>query len=178
MSLAPRDRWAAAHCAAARELFARCGARGADVDDDELAIVLTSLAGQFAFHATLLYDLLPVRADVDRDALVEGASHAAVLAALDDLSTVPLCAVLARVVVPRLRAAVLFELEGVDPRVDGPRARALTLVARDLVDARDELERCTERLMARDDALEAAAAACAKVEHEVLATRVVIGLVD
>jgi hypothetical protein len=173
------DRWTAAHCRALRALFATCGARAPACEDDELVVVLASLAGQFAFHAGLLYDLLPVRADVDRDALVDTPTPE-----LDDalgtcakVTDPVLCALLSRVVVPRLLAGIEVERASVDDRADGPRARGLTLIARDLVDARSILERVSERLVARAQDLDSALSACAELERRVTAAGAVVGLI-
>lgn len=173
------DRWLGANCRVLRAMFAACGQRAASVDDDGLAVLLTSLAGQFAFHAGLLYDVLPVHAGVDRDALVDepiaGVDEA--IGALAELGSPETCALLARVLVPRLLSGVEVRRASVDPATDGPLARALTLIERDLLDARSSLERICERLLAVDGALDSAAAACAKSERGLVAASVVVGLV-
>ncbi len=137
-----RDAWTAAHCVAFRELFAVCGRVGASRGDPRRVVLLTSLAGQFAWHGELLFDLLPVRVDVDRAALLESAartfgSFADALADVGDDAA--LCAALASVVVPGLLGDVRAVTAVTDDRLDGPRVRALTLIERDLVAALDAL---------------------------------------
>ena len=64
----PEDEWTAAHCRVLERLFATCGRAGARAAEEgrvDAALVLTSLAGQFAWHAELLFDLLPTRAGTD-----------------------------------------------------------------------------------------------------------------
>jgi hypothetical protein len=98
----------------------------------------------FAWHAELLYDVLPVRVDIDRDALVEegidGADDAMDL--LDEIGasddSLALAASLCYVV-DWFAACVTLERASNDPRLEGPRARALTLLARDLDHACVEL---------------------------------------
>lgn len=142
-SLGRRDGWTAAHCVAFRELFAVCGRAGTSRGDARSVVLLTSLSGRFAWHAELLFDLLPVRADVDRAMLLDEAATtvAPLRSALDDVAADvgALCGVLAEIVVPRLLRDVEGVMARTDARLDGPRVRALTLVARDLRDAEGAL---------------------------------------
>ena len=114
------------------------GREGAEQRRAESPSLLTSLAGQFAWHAELLFDLLPTRAGTDATRSSPCARPGAddALDALDELAATDgraaACVVLARVVVPRLLAGVASASARVDARLDGPRARALTLIARDL----------------------------------------------
>lgn len=182
----PDDEWTAANCWVLQRLFSTCGAAGARaaqegrVDD---ALVLTSLAGQFAWHAELLFDLLPTRAGSDAAALVAhgalGADDA--LGELDELArdggSGAVCVVLARVVVPRLLAGVGSARARVDARLDGPRARALTLLVRDLRDALVALEVRAESALCAPGALEILSARCVVVERTLVAAGVERGLV-
>ena len=180
------DAWTAAHCRVFRGLFELCGEAGgapAGVEPAELAIALTSLAGQFAWHAELLYDLLPTRAGTDAAALVE-VPDAAADGALKALEAIAhhgelgaLCCALARVVVPRLAAGVAGARSRTDARVDGPRARALTLIANDLAAASLLLEPLAERSMASPDEFDRVVASCAAVERPLVAAGVAVGLV-
>lgn len=176
------DAWTAVHCRIARRLFAACGVAGAAGPTPEVALVLTSLSGQFAWHAELLFDLLPTRAGTDADALVAASvpSVDGALARLDELASregaATLSVALARVVVPRLHAAVRAALSRTDARVDGSRARALTLIARDLRDALDLLESLAEGVMAADG-VEHALACCLDVERGLVSGGAVVGLV-
>jgi len=183
----PVDGWTAAHCHVLRALFATCGAAGVSSAQDgpaDLAIALTSLSGQFAWHAELLFDLLPTRAGTDAEALVArhvpGADAALdVLAGLERRGEFPaLCVVLARVVVPRLRTGMAAALARTDARVDGPRARALTLIARDLRDAVELLEPLAERSLSEPGAVEDATTRCAEVERALVGRGVAVGLVE
>lgn len=179
------DAWTAASCRAFRALFSTCGAAGAEaaVDAPELALVLTSLSGQFAWHAELLVDLLVTSTGTDVDARVAqpapGTDEA--LHVLDELRAhkewSSICVVLARVVVPRLRTGVAEALARVDARVDGPRARALTLVARDLADACERLEPLAERALEVPGAIDTTSTRCAEVERALVAGGVASGLV-
>lgn len=180
------DAWAAAHGRVLQRLFSTCGStavRAAEEGHADDALVLTSLAGQFAWHAELLIDLLPTRAGTDAAGLVArrvpGADDA--LDALDELArdegSGALCVALARVVVPRLLAGVAASRARVDARLDGPRARALTLVARDLRDALEALEARAEAALRVPGALESVPERCVVVERAVVAAGVERGLV-
>ena len=146
------DRWTAAHCRVLGRLFAIAGAAGATGAPPDAALALTSLAGLFAWHAELLGQLLPTRAGVDAAELVarplDGADRALDRVA-GDAEPSSTCVVLARVVVPRLLAGVEVARAHTDARLDGPQARALTLVARDLRDALGVLEPIAERVAGR-----------------------------
>jgi hypothetical protein len=179
------DRWTAAHCRVFRELFSLCGEAGAAAARDEdaaTALVLTSLAGQFAWHAELLFDLLPTRADTDAEALV-AQPVAGADAALSKLAGSrhepkgPFVGALARVVLPRLHAGVATQLVRTDALVDGPRSRALTLVVRDLLDGRSALEPLAERAMADPTAFSQVAARWTDVERELVSAGIALGLV-
>lgn len=144
------DRVVAMCCRLSRRLFEACG-QGASSTEPALAATLAPLAGMFAWHAELLFDVLPVRAGIDRDALVdddpEGTDDAMDL--LDELvasnDAVALRTSLA-LVVDWLEVHVARERHSNDPLLEGPRVRALTLVARDLDDASTALEKVTPRL--------------------------------
>lgn len=178
-----RDRWTAAHCRIARALFETCGAGGATCVDPGASIALTGVAGQFAWHAALLYDLLPERQGVDREALVDvavGGADAAIALAASDLAGGDEgagCCVLARVVLPRLRTSVEAALGRVDAVLDGPRARALTLIDRDLIDAIGVLEPVCERLVGDAATLAAATSAMAAAERAIVDDSVAVGIV-
>lgn len=154
MTVAARDAWSAAYCHAFRTLFEVCGAAGLSDVDAPTSILFTTLAGQFAWHAELLFDLLPVREGVDREQLVRDA--AAQLAPLDDelrrivaggdLASV--CAVVAQLLVPGLLAAVTTQQSSTTARLEGPRARSLLLIGRDLADALVRLDAACEHLLA------------------------------
>jgi hypothetical protein len=126
-------------------LFEICGEAGASGAEPAFAVALAALSGRFAWHAELLFDVLPVRRGIDRNALVDspvpGADDAMV--ALGGLAergeTVAFAVSLARVVVPWLVDGVARASAGNDPRLEGPRARALALIARDLDDSAAEL---------------------------------------
>jgi hypothetical protein len=182
----PDDAWTAWHCHALERLFATCGAvgaRAAEHEDAEVALALTSLAGQLAWHAELLYDLLPSAAGADRVALV--ASRVAgtddALDALDEMAGTEgsgvACVVLARVVVPRLLSGVASARARVDARIDGPRARALDLIIQDLRRAAESLESLAEAVLGAPGALDAASTGCVVVERALVAAGVVTGLV-
>jgi hypothetical protein len=181
-----QDRWTAAHCRVFRALFSQCGEAGGTAARDEpaaLALALTSLAGQFAWHAELLFDLLPTRAGTDAEALVaqpvKGADAALeLLAGSVALASQPtFMAALARVVLPRLHAGVATRLVRADALVDGPRVRALTLIGRDLVDGVGVLEPLAERAMADPAAFPQVVAGCADVERALVAAGVAVGFV-
>lgn len=174
-----RDTWAAAHARVARGLFEACGREGAESADDVASALLTSLAGQFAWHAELLVDLLPLRDGVDREALVERAASAttaidALLGSLDD--TTSLCVGLARVVLPRLASSLTGERRATDGRLEGPRVRALTLIARDVADACCKIEPVCERLLA--DGRHEVLARVADLEMRLVAAGVSEGVVN
>jgi len=182
----PEDEWTAAHCRVLQRLFASCGGAGATAAEEgrvDDALVLTSLAGQFAWHAELLFDLLPTRAGTDAAALVArrrpGADDA--LDALDELArdegAGAACVALARVVMPRLHAGVASASADVDARLDGPRARALTLIARDLRDALEAVETVAEAALCVEGALESLSARCVVVERALVAAGVERGFV-
>jgi hypothetical protein len=177
------DRWTAAQCRCARRLFRVLGEAGASGMEPSAAIALTELAGEFAWHAGLFFDLLPVRAGIDRDALVAvpvpGADDVLdhVEGTLSRRATAAGCLVLGRVVVPRLHTGVVRAASANSRDLDGPRARALTLVARDLEDARTTLEDLAERLVGAGDVLDEAINACADAERSLRAAKVVVGLV-
>jgi hypothetical protein len=181
----PTDAWTAAHGRIFGALFATCGAAGAQCAQEaaDLALALTSLAGQFAWHAELLVDLLPTRSGIDASALVArpvpGADEA--LARLDRLHRreqwSALGVVLARVVVPRLLAGVASMCDRTDARVDGPRARSLRLVARDLRDALELLEPLAERALAAQGAFARITSSCAEVERALVDAGVAVGFV-
>ncbi len=181
MTLAPRDAWSAAHCHVARTLFEACGRAALRDVDAPTCILLTTLAGQFAWHAELLFDLLPVRDGVDREQLVDDAAQ--VLDPLDgelrqlaDGELATLCMVLSRLVVPRLLAAVNDEQSATDVRLEGPRARALLLIGRDLADALHGLATASERLVAGDRAATAPLEAVADMESRLYERGAVVGL--
>ena len=125
--------------------------------DPGAVVLLASLAGQFAWHAELLFDLLPVRDGIDRDALVASATRgcARVTASLDAAAGGPrtMLTALERALVP-LEAEVRRIREGTDARTDGPRVRALTLIGRDLRDARDGVGRALRDGAVRPSALD------------------------
>ena len=144
------DRFVALSCRVSRRLFEVCG-QGASRAAPELAAALAPLAGMFAWHAELLYDVLPVRAGIDRDTLVdEGADGAdEAMDLLDELVASKDSAALRSsltLVVDWLEVHVARERHSNDPLLEGPRVRALTLVARDLDDASTALEKVTQRL--------------------------------
>jgi hypothetical protein len=180
------DRWTAPHCRVFRELFSLCGEAGAAASRAEpadVALALTSLAEQFAWHAELLFDLLTTRTGTDAEALV---AHpvAGTDAALSQLAgwhnherQGPLVGALARVVLPRLHVGVAMQLARTDALVDGPRVRTLTLVARDLLDGLTLMEPLAERAMADPAAFPQVAAGCADVERELVAVGVAVGFV-
>jgi hypothetical protein len=176
------DRWTASHCRVARRLFEVCGKAGASDPSPDVALALTSLAGQFAWHAELLFDLLPARPGIDADALVAapvrgvdaGFDRLDELADTDGAAT--LCVVLARVVVPRLLAAARAARSRTDALVDGPRARALTLIVRDLRDALELLEALAERAIAADGP-DRSMTWCLQVERGLVDAGAVVGLV-
>ena len=97
------------------------------VDDGGSRSSLTSLAGQFAWHAELLYDLLPVRAGVDRDRLVARPSAAPTPPSTGSPTSSTDAAIAARrsarVVVPRLRAGVAPRARRLDRRDSTGRGR-------------------------------------------------------
>jgi hypothetical protein len=107
---------------------------------------------------------------VDREALVEDrvVGFDAALASLDgsvERADGPqVCLVLARVLVPRLERSVDDALAATDRRLDGPRARALTLVGRGLADAAGTLQALEGRLAASGADLAGALEACSEVE--------------
>lgn len=179
------DRWAAAHCRVFRALFSTCGEVGRDTAASgpaALAITLTSLAGQFAWHAALCFDLLPTHAGTDAEALVAAPLHGTD-AALDALAALGrdeeragLAAALGRVVVPRLRTGVATARERVDARVDGPRARAMTLIVRDLDDAIRALEPQIERAIAAPASFQVAVEAATTVERALVDAGVTVGI--
>jgi hypothetical protein len=169
---ASRERWATAHQRVLERLFAICGEAGATGTPPDAALALTSLAGQLAWHAELLGELVASSAGADeppRPALgADGAlDQLATLAAGGETAAV--CVVVARVVVPRLLTAVVGARRAVDARVDGPRHRALTLVARDLRDALGALEPAAERALAVPGALDELARRCVEVERALVA---------
>jgi hypothetical protein len=180
------DRWTAAHCRCGRALFSICGVAGVGAAREgpaDLALALTSLSGQFAWHAELLFDLLPTQGGVDPERLVAAPAPGmdAALSLLEALvrseAWPTLCVVLARVVVPRLRCGVGAALERTDARLDGPRVRALTLLARDLADALELLEPLAERALAPAGAVASSSARCAEVERALVDAGVRVGLV-
>jgi hypothetical protein len=184
VNVARRDAWSAAHCHVARTLFGVCGHGGLSVVDAPTSILLTSLAGQFAWHAELLFDLLPLRDGVDREQLVHDAAEELdalsdglrrVLAS-GDLAT--LCVVLSRLVVPRLAVAVSDEQSSTDARLEGPRARALLLIGRDLADALVRLDASSEHLLALHPTAAAPLEALRGMEAHLLGRGVVSGLLD
>jgi hypothetical protein len=178
-----RDRWTAAHCRALGRLFSICGEAGAVGDPPDVALALTSLAGQFAWHAELFGDLLAETGDGDATALVArpvagldaSLDRLADAAAAGDVATV--CVGLARAVVPRLSSSVAAERARTDARLDGPRARALTLVARDAAAAVARLEPLAERALARPGAFDALARGVVEVERDLVDGGVAAGLV-
>ena len=105
----------------------------------------------FAWHAELLYDVLPVRADVDRDELVAGCLDPSddAMDILDELvaskDSAALRTALA-LVVDWLEVHIDRERHSNDPLLEGPRVRAFTLIARDLDDASTALEEVASRL--------------------------------
>ena len=137
-----RSRGRAAHCRVFRALFATCGAAGTSAVEGRAGArrrCSTSLAGQFAWHAELLFDLLPTRAGIDASALVRGAAPAPTTRSARSTtargdgegaashrrrSPAWWCRGCSR----RVRTA----RERVRRALDGPRARALTLIVRDL----------------------------------------------
>jgi hypothetical protein len=181
-----QDHWAAAHCRVFRSLFTTCGQAGVAAALSEppaLALTLTSLAGQFAWHAELCVDLLPTRAGTDAEALVATPLPGtdAALAALAELGRADdpagLVAALGRVVVPRLRSGVATAHDRVDARVDGPRARALTLIGHDLDDAARVLEPQIERSMATASTFEDLVDAATTVERALVDAGIAVGIV-
>jgi hypothetical protein len=149
-----RDAWSAAHCQVARTLFEVCGAAACSDVDAPTSILLTVLAGQFAWHAELYFDLLAHRDGVDREQLVRDAAQQvealdSSLRQLGNGDPTTLCAVLSRLLVPRLLAHVTDEHSATDARLEGPRARALVLIGRDLADALERLDAASEHLLAR-----------------------------
>jgi hypothetical protein len=146
----PADRLAAECCRLSRRLLEAC-ASAAGSAPPALAVTLAPLAGMFSWHAELLYDVLPVRAGIDREALVDedaaGADEAMDL--LDELvdagDPVALRTALA-LVVDWLAAHVDREVRSNNPLLEGPRARAYTLIARDLDDANEALDLVAMRL--------------------------------
>jgi hypothetical protein len=177
-----RDRWTAAHVRVLGRLFSVCGAAGATGTPPDAALALTSLAGQLAWHAELLGDLLPTRAGIEVAALV-ASPVPGVDAAIEHLEraaaageTDAVCVVVARVVLPRLATSVAAARAATDARLDGPRARALTLVARDLHDAQAVLEPAAERALSVPGALDELARRCVDVERALVAAGVASGL--
>lgn len=148
----------AARCRAFRALFATCGLGGSCVDDPGAAVALASLAGQFAWHAELCFELLPLRVGIDREALVQMKTPAAdaalgvLAAAVERGDAATACALLFEVLLPRLAAGVAASLDATVAGLDGPRARALGLVGRDLDDAIERLGRLAARRGADDAA--------------------------
>lgn len=149
-SATPADRLAAECCRLSRRLVEACG-QGASTASLQLAVTLAPLAGMFAWHAELLYDVLPVRVDIDRERLVDddaaGADEAMDL--LDELvagsDSVALRSAVA-LVVDWLAAHVDREVHSNNPLLEGPRARAYSLIARDLEDASTALDLLSVRL--------------------------------
>jgi hypothetical protein len=144
------DRFVALSCRVSRRLFEVCG-QGASRAAPELAAALAPLAGMFAWHAELLYDVLPVRAGIDRDTLVdEGADGAdEAMDLLDELVASKDSAALRSsltLVVDWLEVHVARERHSVEPLLEGPRARAFTLIARDLDDVSTTLDSIATRL--------------------------------
>jgi hypothetical protein len=146
----PPDRIIAECCRLSRRLFEACG-QGASGAEPALAVTLAPLAGMFAWHAELLYDVLPVRVDIDRDALVDGDADGAddAMDILDELVASKDAAALRTalaLVVDWLEVHVARERHSNDPLLEGPRVRALTLIARDLDDASTALDVVATRL--------------------------------
>jgi hypothetical protein len=173
------DRFIAHGCRLCRRLFDLC-ATSASTAAPPLAAALAPLAGKFAWHAELLYDVLPVRVDIDRDALVEEGIDRAddAMDQLDEIVASDDSLALARAlcyVVDWFAARVTLERASTDPRLEGPRARALTLLARDLDDACVELESLRSRLAvdpgSKDDAPSAERVAAALATAEAASLR-------
>lgn len=144
------DHVIAQSCRLSRRLFEACG-QGASSAEPALAATLAPLAGMFAWHAELLFDVLPVREDIEREALVDaelvGADDAMDL--LDELVASNDSAALRTslaLVVDWLEVHVARERHSNEPLLEGPRVRALTLIARDLDDASTALEKVAPRL--------------------------------
>jgi hypothetical protein len=179
----PRDVATAAYCRTFRGLFERCGVVGASDVEPSAAIALTSLSGQFAWHAELLEELLPHRSEIDREALIAVAAPGAddVLARLTSdgarLDASGLCVVLERVLLPRLRFAASSASPDTTAAFDGPRARASTLVDRDLADAERDLRGVVARRAATQRSVATSTELAALCEEDLGTAGVAFGLV-
>jgi len=164
---AERDVLAAAICRELRGLFVVTGELSAAGVEPRAAIALSALSGRLARLAESVYELLPVRVGIEREALVDAVDprgdaavgELAALAAARDARGA--CAVLARVVLPRLGAVAASAASGVDVRLDAPRARVLEGVRRELEEAAATLEATTRALSALGPYAVSDAASCA-----------------
>jgi hypothetical protein len=156
-----RDAWALSYAGLFIGLFAACGEASVRTVDAPLCVLYASLSGQFAWHAELLFDLVTPRADAVDDVDDVDGTTIAVTAQLGALAAdgdgVSLCVALASLVLPALRAEIDRERAATELLLDGPRARALLLISRDVSDALAASETASERLggegAAQSDAL-------------------------
>jgi hypothetical protein len=132
-----RDSWAAAVAELFSRLFAVCGAASVRCVDAQLSVLLASLSGQFAWHAELVGDLVATPPTAGPDG--ESAAIRDVVAQLGSLDVdgdgVSMCVALSSLVLPWVRDVIEQEHAATEPRLEGPRARALLLISRDVADA-------------------------------------------
>jgi hypothetical protein len=149
-----RDSWAEAVAELFSGLFAVCGAASVHCVDAQLSALLASLSGEFAWHAELLCDLVTTGPD-GRSGGVSASTRDVVaqLASLEvDGDGVSLCVALSSLVLPWVHDVIEQERATTEPRLDGPRARALLLISRDVIDALGATGSVRRRLVGEGDA--------------------------
>lgn len=154
-------------------MFEVIGAWVAATPEPEVQVALAAHAHHHAWHAELLRDLVPVRADLPAEPyLVPTPAAVALVDVVGTLGgrdvTVERLAVLARVILPRLRAAWADRLEVASAAADGPLVRALTLVTRDDRDDQLITERLLQGLLVSASEVDRAAEAVASAERAVV----------
>lgn len=136
----------AAHRCAELALSELLGQWATDPETNPLAApTLAALCHHHAWHGELFAARIPSVAQVD-DVVAPGEIHELLAQARSSASLHDRLAVVHGRVLPALIEGYERQRATIDPRVDGPSARVLTLVLRDLTDDRDELAELLDRL--------------------------------
>ena len=117
------------------QLFELLGGWAADTPEAHLRQVFAAHCHHHAWHAQLIADRLPKIDELDTETLTVPADASVqqmVAQARAAATTADRVALVYGTIHPRLISELAAHLHAVDPRTDGPTARVLTLVLRDL----------------------------------------------